>query len=112
MFGSVVIWTCVAKKKVKKLQKWLTNGPQEPQSEAKTPKIEDKSLLKSFFAFFADFCGPEGRREGQRAAPGGQKGAQGSPKETQKATQEAPRGGFGSTSGAKRVRKLNFDASL
>ena len=101
-----------SQKVMKKLQKLLKNGPQEPQIEPKTPEIDEKSLLRSFFAFFADFCGPEGRREGQRGAPGGQKGAQGSPKETQKATQEAPRGGFGSTSGAKRVRKLDFDASL
>ena len=43
VLGSVVIWTCVAKNVMKKLQKLWKNGAQEPQIEAKTAKINEKS---------------------------------------------------------------------
>ena len=46
VLGSVVIWTCVAKKVMNKLQKLWKNGAQEPQIEAKIVKINEKSFLR------------------------------------------------------------------
>ena len=101
-----------SQKEMKKLQKLWKNGAQEPQIEAKTAKIDEKSFLRARGmekgGFFTPKCGPGGLHKGQRAAAGDPRSGQGCPKETPKTTQEAPRGGLGSPSGGKRGPKIEF----
>ena len=97
---------------MEKLQKMRKNGAQEPQIEAKSAKIDEKSFLRARGtekgSFFTPKCGPGGLHKGPRAAAGDPRSGQGRPKETPKGTQGAPRGGFGRPFGGKRGPELKF----
>ncbi len=44
VLGSVVFWTCEAKKVMKKLQRMWKNGAQELQIEGQTAKIDENRI--------------------------------------------------------------------
>ena len=88
------------------------NGAQEPQIEAKSAKMDEKSCLRARGVekggFFTPKCGPGWLHKGQRAAAGDPRSGQGWPKETPKTTEEAPRGTFGSPFRGKRDPTIEF----
>ena len=96
VLGSVVFWTCVAKKVMKKLQKLRKNGVQELQIEAQTAKIDEKSFLRARGVekggFFTPKCGPGWFHKRQRATAGGPRSAQRDPKGYPRGSQRHPRG--------------------
>jgi len=69
---------------MKKLQKLWKNGAQEPQIEAKTAKIDEKSFLRARGVekggFFTPKCGPGWLHKRQRATAGDPRSAQRDPK--------------------------------